>query len=213
MSTPSFPAGDPKYYDPAEVEAYVNDATTTIRTLQARLADAARRADEAEQALGDCQPEAASLGRALLLASEVADKTVAEAEAHAAEIVRAASEQAAAIIATAELEAHHLVDAAHGAATDIFRDGEARLMAAVSAFVEGSTVLREELAKVGEDAARWRAGSSPQDGVDHEPHTFAAPEISEISEPPEMQVPIKVSPFFPPRPPVSEADSRQPVGD
>ena len=105
MSAPGFPAGDPRQYDPVEVEAYVNDATATIRSLQVRLADAARRADEAEMALADCPPETASLGRALLLASDVSDKTIAEAETRAAEIVRLAGEQAVSIIAAAEDEA------------------------------------------------------------------------------------------------------------
>jgi len=91
---PSSPAhaapAETRYYDPDEVDTYVNDATNTIRTLNARLLDATRRADEAERALGDKQTETASLGRALLLASDVADKTIFGAGATAAEIIRAA---------------------------------------------------------------------------------------------------------------------------
>lgn len=157
MSASDPPPGQQKYYDPAEVEAYVRDVTETIKTLQARLQEASRRAEAAERALdGDAQPETASLGRALLLAGEVADKTIADANAKAAEILKAAEEKATEIIERANSEATRLVDAAGGAAADVFEKGEARLLAAVSAFMEGSNVLRAALGRIEEDATSWR---------------------------------------------------------
>jgi len=165
MSSPDPTAGQQKYYDPAEVEAYVADVTATIKTLQARLQEAVRRAEHAEQsgpgerwdqASGDYHPESASLGRALLLAGEVADKTIADADTRAAEIARAAEYRAAAIVEAAHTEARRLVDTASGAAAEVFQKGEARLLAAVSAFVEGSNVLRAALSRIEDDATSWR---------------------------------------------------------
>jgi hypothetical protein len=163
MSASNFSINEPKYYDPAEVDTYVNDATNTIKTLQSRLAEATRRAEEAERAAAEGKPETASLGRALLLASEVADKTISDADVKAAEIVHAAHERASSIIATAEADGRRVIESAQRAAVDVFRDGEARLLAAVDAFIEGSTVLRGELAKVHDEASSWR-GSMHQPG-------------------------------------------------
>ena len=171
MSSPDPTAGQQKYYDPAEVEAYVADVTATIKTLQGRLQEAVRRAEHAEQTgpgdrgdppSGDYHPESASLGRALLLAGEVADKTIADADIRATEIVRAAEYRAAAIVEAAHTEARRLVDTASGAAAEVFQKGEARLLAAVSAFVEGSNVLRSALARIEGDATSWRhSGRTP----------------------------------------------------
>lgn len=198
MSASSFSVGEPKYYDPAEVEAYVNAATATIKALQARLTDAIQRAEASEAALDNSQPETAGLGRALLLASEVADKTISEAEARAAEVVRAAEERGATLVAAAEAEATRLVDAARETAADIFRKGEARLLGAVNAFVEGSTVLREELAKVGDDATGWRVETPAP------PTASVRDSADEVLS--ENESPFAVSPFLPPRPILGDPD-------
>jgi cell division septum initiation protein DivIVA len=175
MSSSDAPPGQQKYYDPAEVEAYVRDVTETIKTLQARLQEASRRAEAAERALdGDSQPETASLGRALLLAGDVADKTIADANAKATEIIRAAEEKAADIVERANTEASRLIDAAGGAAADVFEKGEARLLAAVSAFMEGSNVLRAALGRIEDDATAWRkTARAPQPEAPETPNAPA----------------------------------------
>ncbi len=158
MSVPGGPSGQQKYYDPAEVDAYVADVTKTIKTLQARLKDAERRADLADLAEQRDQVAQAA-GRAGtdgVNQARRADQTVAEAEDRAAAIVRAAEDRAAAIVGAANAEAYRLVDAARDAAADVFQTGEARLLAAVSAFVEGSNILRREMARIEKDATNWR---------------------------------------------------------
>ena len=186
MSSSGPSAHPPKYYDPGEVEAYISEATTTITTLQARLEELARRAADAEQALGDYHPETASLGRALLLASEVADKTISDADARAEEIVRvadvraheiveAARKEADNILVTAQTEANRLINAATTAAADAFQVGQTRLLAAVARFVEGSNTLRAELAGVEDDATTWRAEINPSSGRSREHAVAFAP--------------------------------------
>jgi vacuolar-type H+-ATPase subunit H len=152
-----------KYYDPAEVEAYVTDVTNTIKTLHARLLDATRRAELAEQTFGDQHADTASLGRALVLAGEVADKTIADADARAAEIIRSAEAGASGITQSAHDEANRLVDSARSAAADLFRSGETRLLEVVAAFVEGTNVLRADLEKITSHATSWR-GTIPSAG-------------------------------------------------
>jgi hypothetical protein len=136
------------YYDPGEVEAYVKEATATIKALQGRLQEEVRRADQAEAALGDYHPESAGLGRALLLAGEVADKTISDADAKASEILESAKVEAGAIVERGRHEAHELVSKAKLEAAAEYRKGEERLMAAVNAFVRGVDVLRGELATI-----------------------------------------------------------------
>jgi len=65
------------------------------------------------------------------------------------------------IVATADDDARRVIEAAKGAAASLFSSGEARLLAAVSAFVEGSNLLREEMAKVAEQATSWRDTPPP----------------------------------------------------
>jgi cell division septum initiation protein DivIVA len=165
MTTQETPSGDQRFYDPTEVEAYVNEVTGTIRTLQARLVEAERRADQAGLP-GDQHPETATIGRALLLAGEVADKTIAEADARAAQIVGAAEDRAADIVSAAKADADRMIDRARDAAAEMFQRGEARLLAAVSAFVEGSDILRAELTRIEEDAASWRGSNRATPGTD-----------------------------------------------
>lgn len=191
MSTPDPQAGQHKYYDPGEVEAYVADVTNTIKTLQGRLQEALRRAEHAEQEhregdqpYGDAAAESASLGRALLLAGEVADKTIADADARAAEIVGDGQRRAAAIVEAAQSEARRVVDAAGGAAAEIFEKGEARLLAAVSAFVDGSNVLRSALARIEEDATDWRHLGRPPVPPQRQPPEWERPDSASSTPPP-----------------------------
>jgi cell division septum initiation protein DivIVA len=212
MSSPGSSAGEAKYYDPAEVESYISEATSTVNALQSRLADALRRAEEAERALDEKQPETASLGRALLLASSVADKTIAEAETKAEEIHNDAEVRAASIVAEAEVEARRVVEVAQAAAADIFGRSEAQLLAAVNALVDGSNVLREELAKMEGETSRDRASVGaeifppPITGTRRLPNTpggihnrlssrngSSQPSTKEES-------PVRVTPFAPPPP-------------
>jgi DivIVA protein len=192
-----------KYYDPAEVEAYVAEVTNTIKTLQARLTDAVRRAEVAEQSTGgDRQPETASLGRALLLAGEVADKTIADADARGAEIIRAAEDRAVAIIEAANHEAQRLVEAAGGAAAEVFQKGEARLLAAVSAFMEGSEVLRGALARIEADATSWRS-AVPSPSMAPTPaarSTFVPPPAAPAASPYARAAQDAAPPSRPPQP-------------
>ena len=153
METQDGPADRATYYDPGEVEAYVKEATATIKALQARLQEEVRRADQAEVALGDYHPESAGLGRALLLAGEVADKTISDADAKASEILESARAEAAAIVERGRHEAQEIVSKATAEAAAEYRIGENRLMAAVSAFVEGVDVLRGQLTKIADETS------------------------------------------------------------
>jgi len=172
MTTSEPTGGQDRYYDPAEVEAYILEATTTIKSLQAQLREVTRRAEDAEHGQGT-QGETASLGRALLLASEVAEKTIADADSNAAQILRSAEDQAKALIEAAHAEGDRLVVAARGTAERAFQDSEARLLAAVNAFVEGSNILRDELSKVKLDVTKWREPSV--DETYGPPDSVAAP--------------------------------------
>jgi DivIVA protein len=203
-------ANPPKYYDPGEVEAYISEATTTITALQARLEELARRAADAEQALGDYHPETASLGRALLLASEVADKTISDADARAEEIVRVADERAQEIVeaarkdadsvlVTARSEANRLINAATTAAADAVQVGEARLLAAVARFVESSNTLRAELAGVEDDATAWRGTINTSPGRSRE-HAVAFVPPPVATAPPTTAFPKGPSEEEPSRP-------------
>jgi hypothetical protein len=196
MSTSDAPPGQQKYYDPAEVEAYIRDVTETIKALQARLEETTRRADAAERYMGERNPETASLGRALLLAGEVADKTIADADIRAGDIIRGAEDRAVAIIEAANGEAQRLVDAAGGAAAGLFQKGEARLLAAVSAFMEGSNVLRSALSKIEEDAASWRSSVRGPQSPSAPPPTPppVAPTVSPYSGSPFAPAPEATAP-------------------
>jgi cell division septum initiation protein DivIVA len=150
VSTPRLPSGSSgpqKYYAPADVEAYVAKVTKSVEVLHAQVREAERRAKQAEQALND-NPEAAGLSQSLDHARQVAEQTIAEAHAKAAQILRAAEDEAAAIVAEANAEVSRLLAGARDAASEVFDTGEARLLAAVSAFVEGSHILRGEMARL-----------------------------------------------------------------
>jgi cell division septum initiation protein DivIVA len=179
MSTPEVSGGEQKYYEPAEVEAYVNDVTNVIKGLQASLREATVRAEAAERALADNHPETATLGRALLLAGEVADKTVAEADIKAEEIVRAAQDRASGITGAARSEAQRLVTTAREASADLYQMGEARLLAAVDAFIQGAEVLRGELATIKVEASTWRDSIATSDASG-----MGSPSRAEFDPPP-----------------------------
>jgi hypothetical protein len=223
MSATNFSSGESKFYDPGEVEAYINEATNTIKTLQARLADATRRSEEAERSMSESQPETASLGRALLLASEVADKTLSDADARAAEIVRAAQAEASTIIAASQRDADRLIDRAKEAAAAHYRVGQERLLAAVAAFVEGANVLRGQLTEVEEDSTRWQGSVPPPSAVDRPARTdilggIHNRAVANGTRPPapdsgadaESDPSIRVPPLPPPPPMPSFRDQRAP---
>jgi DivIVA protein len=164
MSLSKLPMDETKYYDPTEVEAYIEEATITIKNLQARLSESTRRAEEAERSaersIDEGQPEPASLGRALLLASQVAERTIYDADIKAAEIIDAAKEAATVIIAAAQQDADRLVEAAEKAGAVYFRNAQDRLLVAVSAFVEGADILQRQLAELQEEASGWQDSTS-----------------------------------------------------
>lgn len=146
-------------YDHPGAGAYsTGDSATTINH-PARWVTT--RPDAAPMVAGTAA-ESGSLGRALLLADTVAAKTMADADAKAAEIIRVAEAQAAAIIATAQSDARRLVAAAQDAAAELFCHGEAQLLSAVGAFIDGSNMLRVELDRVRQEATNWRAKAAPQ---------------------------------------------------
>jgi len=153
--TPSSWSGDEKYYDPREVDAYIARATQTIRNLQARLVEAQRHAEQ-----GGDAGESVDLDQRLRRAGQIAERTVANAHAQAAAIVGAAEKRAAAVMAAAHEEAHRLRDGAEAAAAEVFQAGEARLMDAVGAFVEGTDILRAELARMDAEGVRARSRNS-----------------------------------------------------
>lgn len=229
MSGSDVTAGEARYYDPGQVEAYINEVTNTIKTLQARLSEATRRAEEAERSVGDGQePESASIGRALLLASEVAEKTISEADARAAEIVEAAHIEASAILAASQREADHLIDRAREAAAAHYRGGQERLLAAVHAFVEGANMLRHQLAEVEEDVTRGREPAPVATPAPPAPDPQTRAEIlggihnragsNGVRPPPPeggTDAPpdaIRVTPISPP-PPIAGFSDRRPRGD
>jgi hypothetical protein len=168
MSAPDDSGGSLKYYDTAEVEAYISDATTAIAQLQERLQQATARAEAAEQRASGTGPDTASLGRALLLASEVADKTIAEADERAREVLRQAEKDAAAVLEAARREAAKLVEAATQAAAE--QAAQVRLpenhpfLAAVDGFLRHIAQVREDLLVVEREAELCRTELSEKAG-------------------------------------------------
>jgi hypothetical protein len=209
VTVSDLPAGATRYYDPNEVEAYIRDATTAIGMLQARLQEAVHRAEEAERKLADYKPETLGLGRALLLASDVADKTIADADGRVAEIMRVAQRQAAELIDNANAEALRVVDDARSVAADLIQQGYARLSAAVSSFVGSSQLLQAELSAI-VDEARSPNGAGPKARPETPAGTGAVgprdqpaqSDQSDAAETPSSAAPrehpVRVAPFFPP---------------
>jgi cell division septum initiation protein DivIVA len=171
MSTSDVSVGSQKYYDTAEVEAYIAETGVAISQLQERLQDAIGRAEAAEQRPSGVAPDAASLGRALVLATEVADKTIAEADQRAAEIIQQAQRDAAGLVGAAREESERLVAAARQTAAESPSPGEPPLLAALDTFLGRSPQVREDLRLVEREAeaCRWRlvqgsAGSADRVG-------------------------------------------------
>src|SRR5262245_29727989 len=96
-------------YDPAEVDAFLEEAAASLETAQnaatameARARAAVARLQELSQAGGEpgaapraSVDESETISRTLLLAQRTADATVADAQAEADRLLEAAREQAA----------------------------------------------------------------------------------------------------------------------
>jgi DivIVA domain-containing protein len=135
-----------KGYDPAEVEAFVEEVAAALESAQneatameararaavARLqelsqqpGDAGAAAPAAAAPSGDIKPnvdEAETISRTLLLAQRTADTTIAEAQAEADRLLAAARDDAASRLDAARAEAAALLEAAKA---DARRAGEA----------------------------------------------------------------------------------------
>lgn len=130
-----------KGYDPAEVEAFVEEVAAALESAQneatameARARAAVARLQELSQHAGDtpgagagdvvkAKPdEAETISRTLLLAQRTADTTIAEAQAEADRLLASARDDAAAALDAARAEAEALLEAAKA---DARRAGEA----------------------------------------------------------------------------------------
>jgi len=177
MSTSDVSVGSQKYYDTVEVDAYIAETGVAITQLQERLQDAIRRAEVAEQRPSGVAPDAASLGRALVLATEVADKTIAEADHRAAEIIQQAERDAASMVDAAREEAERLIAGARKTAAEAPSPGEPPLLAALDTFLGRSQQVREDLRLVEREAeaCRWRLVQGATDSADRTGDSRSAP--------------------------------------
>jgi DivIVA domain-containing protein len=147
-------------YDPAEVDAFVEEVAAALETAQneatameararaavARLQELSREGGEAaETAALDVKAhveEAETISRTLLLAQRTADTTVAEAQAEADRMLGAARDDAAAALDTARADAERVVEEAKvearkaGESARVQVEGEVQALLARRDFLE-----------------------------------------------------------------------------
>jgi DivIVA domain-containing protein len=149
-------------YDPAEVDAFVDEVATALETAQneatameararaavARLQELSREGGEAPAAeAGPVEvkahvDEAETISRTLLLAQRTADTTVAEAQAEADRLLGAARDDAASALDTARADATQLVEEARsearkaGESARVQVEGEVQALLARRDFLE-----------------------------------------------------------------------------
>lgn len=166
QQSPAGPAGDSRYYDPAGVDAYIAAATTTISELQDKLAAMLRLVAAAEHGVSSSQADTMSLGRALLLTSEVADKIIADADVRAEEITAAANAHARSVVAAAATEAGRIIGQAQTVAAEILGRGEERLLDIVLPLAARSELVCDEWSQVYGELMSRRPAAAPDDGQD-----------------------------------------------
>lgn len=140
MTSPDPSSSESRYYDAEEVEAYIQQAEATFAELSGQLQTALARAEAAEGQIGGVSRDRSSLGRALVLASEVADNTIAEADQQAARIRGEAEGHARQTMERAREEAARLT-----AGNNARADREAAILAALARFDEQCQALQQDL--------------------------------------------------------------------
>jgi DivIVA domain-containing protein len=143
-------------YDPAEVDAFLEEAATALEVAQndatameARARAAVARLQELSQAGGEpgtspraSVDESETISRTLLLAQRTADATIADAQTEADRLLEAAREQAAQGVSAANDEAARLVDEARqearraGESERVQVEGEVQALLARRDFLE-----------------------------------------------------------------------------
>jgi DivIVA domain-containing protein len=132
-------------YDPAEVDAFLEEAAVALEAAQndatameARARAAVARLQELSHGGGDpaASPrpsvdEAETISRTLLLAQRTADDTIADAQAEAERVATAANEEAARLVEEARQEARHA-----GEAERVQVEGEVQALLARRDFLE-----------------------------------------------------------------------------
>ncbi len=154
-------------YDPDEVDRFLEQVAAAVAKLQGRLSEALHRADAAERssgsrasAAGGAEVSTETITRTLVLAQRTADETVAEANAEAVEIRRAAraeiegleeelSGRRAAMHEVLEAEAHKMAEQTTSRLADEINQLELRrdeLHAAIAGLQPQLDVHRNRLA-------------------------------------------------------------------
>jgi DivIVA domain-containing protein len=143
-------------YDPAEVEAFLEEAAASLEAAQndatameARARAAVARLQELSQAGGEAGAtprasvdESETISRTLLLAQRTADATIADAQAEAERVLEAARDEAAEGVTAANEEAARLVEEARqearraGESERVQVEGEVQALLARRDFLE-----------------------------------------------------------------------------
>ncbi len=186
-------------YDQDAVDEFLERVGVGLAELQDRLRTAAARLKELEAngpvtseapalavapepaapVASVTQSDASAVGRALVLAQEAADRTIAEANAEAAVVTKRATAEAERITATAQREADRLVQEAevkHAAATSRLSDADAHVAELAAAALSDA---RAEAAKLVSDAEVTAAGLTATARAEADRLTSAATEAAQ----------------------------------